>query len=402
MADGTFELHVQPNADSRYELALFQQPHRNSIRNGRSEEWRLVAKINGQPLRSVLDQVLAAIRKAGYKTSDLSRGREKPFILPENIGVRLGLLFLAVKPLRKTCRMGDISEQVQGMADEEAYYWFSKTTDYGGPPLAESNVDSVGEGVSLPPKPTLRRKQYANPPLVEVFTEFFFETPEAREWDWFIIPKLYSRLRKTFPTRRHIRSVGVQFKMEPARGVQELQRLGPPTPRHQFSSEDGKTLVQVGENLLVVNQLPPYYGWERFKPLVLKCFEAYCSFAKPDSVARCALHYIDKVDVPKTEFRVEDYFNLYPVLPGTDPLTNLAMAFEVGGAGEGDILAAAFRQHPSANPGGTSFLLQFDYVATKPIQPSLESVDKWLETAHDFASRYFRSTITQECEKLFD
>ncbi len=42
--------------------------------------------------------------------------------------MRLGLLFLAVKPLRKTTRMGDISEQVQGMTDEEAYYWFSKTT----------------------------------------------------------------------------------------------------------------------------------------------------------------------------------------------------------------------------------------------------------------------------------
>ena len=39
-----------------------------------------------------------------------------------------GLLLLALNPLRKTSRMGDISEQVQGMTDEELYYWFSKTT----------------------------------------------------------------------------------------------------------------------------------------------------------------------------------------------------------------------------------------------------------------------------------
>ncbi len=247
----------------------------------------------------------------------------------------------------------------------------------------------------------LRRKQYAKPPLVEVFCEFFFENAEGREWDWFIIPKLYGRLKKSFPTRKHFRRVGVQLRMDPLAGAQELERIGPPMPRHQFLSEDGKSLVQVGENLLAVNQLPPYYGWERFKPLVTECFGAYCTLARPKSVARRALHYIDKIDVPKAEFRVEDYFNLYPVLPAQDPVTNLAMAFELRGAGDGDILAAAFRQHPSADPEGSSFLLQFDYVATQPTEPSLQIVSEWLDNAHEFTSRYFRSTITSECEKLF-
>ena len=127
MADEAFELRVQPNGESQYGLALLQKPHRDLDRTGKVEEWQLVVRVHGQPLKAVLDQVLATIKKAGYKASDLSRGREKPFHLNESLGVRLGLLFLAVKPLRKTSRMGDISEQVQGMTDEEAYYWFSKT-----------------------------------------------------------------------------------------------------------------------------------------------------------------------------------------------------------------------------------------------------------------------------------
>ena len=128
MADEPFELRVQPNGDSQYGLALFQKPHRDRDQTGKAEEWQPVVRVHGQPVRAVLDQVLAAIKKAGYKPSDLSRGRERPFVLPENLGVRLGLLLLAVKPLRKTTRMGDISEQLQGMTDEEAYYWFSKAT----------------------------------------------------------------------------------------------------------------------------------------------------------------------------------------------------------------------------------------------------------------------------------
>jgi uncharacterized protein (TIGR04255 family) len=78
------------------------------------------------------------------------------------------------------------------------------------------------------------------------------------------------------------------------------------------------------------------------------------------------------------------------------------MAFELRGAGDGDMMAVAFRQHPSANPQGTSFLLQFDYVATQPKEPSVATVKQWLETAHDFTGRYFRSMITEQCAMLFD
>src|SRR5947209_1233340 len=131
MADEVFKLRVQVNGESQYGLALFQKPHRDQGRNGATEDWQLVVRVHGQPLKAVLDQVLATIKKAGYRPADLSRGREEPFTLAESLGVRLGLLFLAVKPLRKASRMGDISEQVQGMTDEEAYYWFSKTTSAG-------------------------------------------------------------------------------------------------------------------------------------------------------------------------------------------------------------------------------------------------------------------------------
>jgi hypothetical protein len=128
MADEAFELRVQANGESQYGLALFQKPHREHDDTGKAEDWQLVVRVHGQPMKAVLDQVLATIKKAGYKASDLARTREKPFSLTESQGVRLGLLFLAIKPLRKTARMAEISEHVQVMADEEAYYWFSKTT----------------------------------------------------------------------------------------------------------------------------------------------------------------------------------------------------------------------------------------------------------------------------------
>jgi hypothetical protein len=129
MASKPFELRIESSADGDYGVALFRHPARGESSNGTAHELQLVIRVHGTPMRSVMDQILATIKQAGYRPSDLSRSRKTPFLLPEEPGVRLGLLLLAVKPLRKSSRMAEISEQVHAMADEEAYYWFSKMTD---------------------------------------------------------------------------------------------------------------------------------------------------------------------------------------------------------------------------------------------------------------------------------
>ena len=48
--------------------------------------------------------------------------------LPEAVGVRLGLVFLAVKPLSKLDRVEAISQGIRHMTLEELYYWYSKCT----------------------------------------------------------------------------------------------------------------------------------------------------------------------------------------------------------------------------------------------------------------------------------
>ncbi|MBY0527364.1 MAG: hypothetical protein K2R98_28470 [Gemmataceae bacterium] len=128
MANRPFELCVVRENGSEYGLALHQQPAARRQNGSTNGHWPVVVHLWGTPLQMVMDQVLAALKEAGYRSSDLSRGRQAPFELPEEIGVRLGLLFLAVKPLRKIGRMTTISDQVQNMAGEETYYWFSKAT----------------------------------------------------------------------------------------------------------------------------------------------------------------------------------------------------------------------------------------------------------------------------------
>ena len=124
MSKKPFHLHVVPSEQGLYGFELYQDQFKN--RNGMDRF--LVSKLDGTQLQSVTNRVLETLKKNGYRSIDLSRGRKAPFDLDEEAGVRLGLLFVAVKPLRKLARIEAISSSMNAMAAEEAYYWFAKCT----------------------------------------------------------------------------------------------------------------------------------------------------------------------------------------------------------------------------------------------------------------------------------
>ncbi|MGQ9851429.1 MAG: ASCH domain-containing protein [Aggregatilineaceae bacterium] len=125
-ADRPFELRVEPRDARSYALALYQWPVRA---NGVPFEARRVIALSSARLQAVADHVLEALHRAGYKATDLSPRRRKPFRLNEETGLRLGLLFLAIAPLSRVDRIEAIARELHTMPSEEAYYWYSKCTD---------------------------------------------------------------------------------------------------------------------------------------------------------------------------------------------------------------------------------------------------------------------------------
>jgi hypothetical protein len=117
-----------------YRVALYQRfveppPAQQRMEVGAPLQMRLVAELGGDRLKAIADQLLEALREDGYHATDLSARRRAPFYLSEEAGVRLGLLFLAVRPLAKLGRVERISLGLRGMTAEELYYWYSKCTN---------------------------------------------------------------------------------------------------------------------------------------------------------------------------------------------------------------------------------------------------------------------------------
>ncbi|OQA44951.1 MAG: ASCH domain protein [Chloroflexi bacterium ADurb.Bin325] len=136
-----FDLRVLSSAASApgepaYRLALYQRSveppaEQRGLYEAEPPPTHKTAELGGATLRAVADYVLDALRANGYKPTDLGPNRREPFSLAEESGVRLGLLFLAVRPITKVERIEVIGQGIRAMTSEEAYYWYSKCT--GGP-----------------------------------------------------------------------------------------------------------------------------------------------------------------------------------------------------------------------------------------------------------------------------
>ncbi|MCS7295457.1 MAG: hypothetical protein NZ761_08675 [Dehalococcoidia bacterium] len=85
---------------------------------------RRVGGLVGRPLTVAEPEVRQVLGKADAQRLE----RDKCVRLVDTAGARLGVLFLALRPLRRVERMVRVLEGVQRLADEEAYYWFAQCT----------------------------------------------------------------------------------------------------------------------------------------------------------------------------------------------------------------------------------------------------------------------------------
>lgn len=144
MGTKPFELRVlavstTDPGEPAYRLALYQRsveppPDQKGLYEPEPPASRRVAELGGSTLRAVADHVMESLRTNGYKPTELGAGRREPFSLTEESGVRLGLLFLAIRPITKVERIEVIAQGIRAMTSEEGYYWYSKCT---GSPTAE-------------------------------------------------------------------------------------------------------------------------------------------------------------------------------------------------------------------------------------------------------------------------
>jgi hypothetical protein len=127
-----FELRVVPAGDNQYRLAFTQNlvevvPDQPFLYAPKTKV-RVEVELGGDTLKAIADHIIESLRQNGYKPTDLKVSRREPFLLNEETGVRLGLIFLAVRRISKSNRIEAISHGIRSMTSEELFYWYCKCT----------------------------------------------------------------------------------------------------------------------------------------------------------------------------------------------------------------------------------------------------------------------------------
>ncbi len=85
-----------------------------------------IAQLSGARLRSILSLVEKALSERDIDPSTITRTGKETVLLHEEVGIRLALGFIGIKPLRRIDRMRSLSRGVTRMSLEECYYWNAK------------------------------------------------------------------------------------------------------------------------------------------------------------------------------------------------------------------------------------------------------------------------------------
>lgn len=244
------------------------------------------------------------------------------------------------------------------------------------------------------------RLRLRNAPIVEAVVDIDCDLPPGFE-----LPTLEGPAREGFGDRypKHQSQFFLQheFRTKPGdapsvdtqHGVQALQ----------FLTENQKQLVQVRANGFSFNRLAPYGSLDDYLPEIERTWRLFVELAQPVQVRRVRLRYVNRIQIPLVDGKVnlEKYLAVVP-LPEDDALdfsgfVTRHTAVEVATRHESRVVLAT----QPASAGSIPVILDNTAVAPLPEGAEWPAIREKIVALRHLKNRVFRSMLTEECLDLF-
>jgi uncharacterized protein (TIGR04255 family) len=244
---------------------------------------------------------------------------------------------------------------------------------------------------------------YKSPPLVEALCEFQFEPDQA--WDWTLPGLLWMDLGPdAYPHKEQQNTLQLRMHLggQPADQPVGETREGP--ARMRFANAARTRLVQVGPDLLAVNCLQEYPGWEQFREWTLEVLGRYVALSPPKAVRRIGLRYINHIRVPQHQVRIEDYLQAVPTVPEPVPqvFSPFMMRVEIPYEAARASMVLRSASIPPGDFDGVVFLLDLDCMTLKGRLTDLSDCRGWIEGAHEVVETTFETCLGPKSRALFE
>jgi len=238
-------------------------------------------------------------------------------------------------------------------------------------------------------------KRYKKPPVVEATCTFLFDAESSED---ITIPGLmYGHLRDAYPVRHRAAASDVQ------EGKGESVNLAVRGVA-KFSTEDGRSIVQVAPRSLSISQLPPYEGWGKLIVRIERALAAYVLTVNPKEIQGSLLAYNNRIDLPNPPVRIEDFLDFYPYLGERLPQEISLFSLSVQRAYEDRHEALQMQLQSWNQPSNlaVSLMLLLSYTSNEKRHASWEAVSELLELAHSRVSESFEGSLKDSARSLFE
>jgi tRNA A22 N-methylase len=119
-----FQLKVKQLDNNNFALELYQCAYKKAGEKKRPAAKR-IGRLKGEALVLAKKSIYEILKANKYDPKTLSNKRQTYYVLSEESGVNLAILFQTLQPIKKLERIAKITAGISAMSNEEAHYWFA-------------------------------------------------------------------------------------------------------------------------------------------------------------------------------------------------------------------------------------------------------------------------------------
>jgi len=250
---------------------------------------------------------------------------------------------------------------------------------------------------------TLSPKRYKRAPIAEAVIEIRAQAPNPL--DSTALKGLADSLKKDFPKQAPMQFLQVALAAPQQPGESVSQTVSQAEIGLRLTKSDDSRVLQIRQDGLAYSHMAPYTDWATFRAEAEPLWVQYRAICPDAKLTRCALRYINRIDIPGPKIEVYDYFALYPKVP--EQLTHqdvISMALNVQIPQHDLECVAVINQAlvEPVKPGYLSFILDID-IFRLGIE-SWQDTDAWefLDKLRSRKNEIFEGCITDRTRELID
>jgi uncharacterized protein (TIGR04255 family) len=170
-----------------------------------------------------------------------------------------------------------------------------------------------------------------------------------------------------------------------------------------FMSEDEKTIAQFRTDGFTLNKLRPYTEWDTIFPEAMRLWTVFLSAARPASVSRTALRYINEFDLPGGLSSLPRFLRSLPPTPPAAPGRPRGFLTRVFGDDEKSRLGSVVTYSVGeTSMSQTHVVLDIDVHCTAIPGVNRDDLSPAFGRLRDIKNQIFFQSLSDEAILLFD